>query len=146
MSAEGRGVFGAAITRAAFVALVAGGGACGGAASPSAPADAASPSGPDVAALEATCAPKIAAGDGAMPFSPTDFCELYASVCGGQSFTGMLTPANCVATYEGWATMTIDGTDAVQSCVSSHLCNAMQGSPEMHCTHAAAEGPCMPVP
>jgi hypothetical protein len=137
MSAEGRGVFGAAITRAALVALVAGAAACGGAASPSAS---------DVAALGAMCEAKIAAGDGAEPFSSTDFCELYASVCGGQSFTGMLTPANCVATYEGWATMTIDGTDRVQSCASSHLCNAMQGSPEMHCTHAAAEGPCVPVP
>lgn len=137
MSAEGSGVIGAAIARAAFVALVAGAGACGGAASPSTP---------DVAALEATCDAKIAAGDGATPYSATDFCELYASVCGGQSFTGMLTPANCVATYEGWATMTIDGTDGVQSCASSHLCNATHGSPEMHCTHAAAQGPCMPVP
>jgi hypothetical protein len=137
MSAKRRRVFGAAITRAALVALVAGPGACGGAASPSAP---------DVAALGATCEAKIAAGDGADPFSPTDFCELYASVCGAQSFTGMLTPANCVATYDGWATMTIDGTDHVQSCASSHLCNATQGSPEMHCTHAAAEGPCMPMP
>jgi hypothetical protein len=146
MSAVGSGVFGAAITRAAFVALVAGAGACGGAASPSAPVDAASSSAPVDAALGAMCEAKIGAGDGAEPFSPTDFCELYASVCGGQSFTGMLTPANCVAAYEGWATMTIDGTDRVQSCASSHLCNAMQGSPEMHCTHAAAEGPCTPVP
>jgi hypothetical protein len=137
MSAEWRGVFRAAVIRAAFVALVAGAGACGGAANPSAP---------DVAALAATCDAKIGAGVGAEPFSPTDFCQLYASVCGGQSFTGMLTPANCVATYDGWATMTIDGTDRVQSCASAHLCNAMRGSPEMHCTHAAAEGPCTPVP
>jgi hypothetical protein len=91
------------------------------------------------------CPDKMAAGDGATPFSASDFCELYASVCGQQSFTGMLTPANCVTTYESWATMTIDGTDRVQSCASSHLCNAMQNSPEMHCTHAAAEGPCMPI-
>ena len=137
MSAEGSGGIGAAITRAAFVALVAGAGACGGAASPSASG---------VAALEAMCDAKIAAGDGATPYAATDFCELYASLCGGQSFTGMLTPANCVATYESWATMTIDGTDRVQSCASTHLCNAMRGSPEMHCTHAAGEGPCMPVP
>ena len=119
------------------MALVAGAGACGGAASPSAP---------DVAALEAMCDDKIAYGVGATPYSATDFCALYASVCGGQSFTGMLTPANCVATYESWATMTIDGVDRVQSCVSSHLCNSSRGSPEMHCTHAAAQGPCMPVP
>jgi hypothetical protein len=137
MSAEASGGIGAVITRAAFLALVAGAVACGGAASPSTP---------DGAALEATCDAKIAYGVGATPFSPTDFCALYASVCGGQSFTGMLTPANCVATYEGWATMTIDGTDRVQSCASAHLCNARLGSPEMHCTHAAAEGPCMPVP
>ncbi len=140
------GAIGTAITLAAFMALVAGAGACGGAASPSAPADAASASAPDVVALAAMCDAKIASGDGATPYAATDFCALYASVCGGQSFAGMLTPANCVATYEGWATMTIDGTDGVQSCASSHLCNAMLGSPEMHCTHAAAEGPCMPVP
>jgi hypothetical protein len=146
MRAERRGVIGAAITLTAFVALVADAGACGGAASPSAPDGAASPSVSDVVALETMCDAKIAAGDGATPYSATDFCVLYASVCGGQSFTGMLTPSNCVATYEGWATMTIDGTDRVQSCASSHLCNATHGSPEMHCTHAAAEGPCMPVP
>jgi hypothetical protein len=92
------------------------------------------------------CEAKIAAADGATPYSATDFCELYASVCGGQSFTGMLTPSNCVATYEGWAGKTIDGTNGVQSCASYHLCNATQGSPEMHCAHAAAEGPCMPAP
>jgi hypothetical protein len=137
MSDEGSGGIGAAITRAAFVAVVAVAGACGGAASPSAPG---------VAALGAMCDAKIAAGDGATPYSATDFCELYASVCGGQSFTGMLTPANCVGTYEGWATMTIDGTNGVQSCASYHLCNARQGSPEMHCYHAAGAGPCMPVP
>jgi hypothetical protein len=140
MSAEGRGAFGAAITRAARVALFglwAGAGACGGAASSSTP---------DGAALEATCADKIAYGYGATPFSPADFCALYATVCGGQSFTGMLTSASCVATYESWATLTVDGTDRVQSCASAHLCNARLGSPEMHCTHASAEGPCMPVP
>jgi hypothetical protein len=135
MIAKGRGVIGAAITRAAFVVLVSGAGACGGAASPS-----------GVAALEAMCDAKIAASDGATPYAVTDFCELYASVCGGQSFTGMLTPANCVATYESWATMTIDGTNGVQNCASSHLCNASEGSPEMHCYHAAGQGPCMPVP
>ncbi|HEX4346521.1 MAG TPA: hypothetical protein VHZ73_03060 [Vicinamibacterales bacterium] len=122
--------------RASFVALVMGAGACG---------DAASPSAPDAAALAATCDSKIAYGDGATPFSPTDFCDLYASVCGAQSFVGMLTSSNCVATYESWATMTIDGVDHVQSCASAHLCNARLGSPEMHCTHAAAEGPCMPL-
>jgi hypothetical protein len=137
---EARGVLRAAIARAAFVALLAllaGAGACGGAASPSAPG---------VAALGAMCDAKRAAGDGATPYAPADFCALYASVCGGQSFTGMLTPASCVATYEGWAAMTVDGTNGVQSCASYHLCNAMQGSPEMHCTHAAGLGPCMPMP
>ena len=124
-------------TRAVFVAIVAGAAACGGGGSPSAP---------DVAMLEATCDDKIAYGVGATPYSATDFCELYASVCGGQSFTGMLTPASCVATYEGWATRTIDGVDHVQSCASAHLCNASRGAPELHCTHAAGQGPCMPVP
>jgi hypothetical protein len=123
--------------RAALLALVAGASACGGAASPSSSG---------VAAIEATCNDKIAAGDGATPYSAADFCQLYASACAGQTFIGMLTPANCVATYESWATMTIDGTNRVQSCVSSHLCNATEGSPEMHCTHAAAQGPCMPMP
>jgi hypothetical protein len=137
MSAARRGVFGDAITRAAFVALVAGAGACGGAASPSAP---------DLATLEAMCDAKAAAGYGATPFSATEFCEVYASVCGGQSFTGMLTPASCVATYEGWATMMTIVMTNVQSCASAHLCNAKAGSPEMHCTHAAALGPCMPMP
>jgi hypothetical protein len=146
MSAKGGGVIGAAITRAVLVALVAGAGACGGAASPSAPDGAAGPSESNLAAIAATCDVKIAEGDGATPYAATDFCGLYASVCGGQSFTGMLTPSTCVATYESWATMTIDGTDGVQSCVSSHLCNARAGSPEMHCTHAAALGPCMPMP
>jgi hypothetical protein len=125
------------MTRAAFVALVAVAGACGSAASPPAPG---------VAALEAVCNEKIAEGDSATPYSAADFCALYASVCSGQSFTGMLTPANCVATYESWATMTIYGTINVQSCTTSHLCSATQGSPEMHCTHAAAQGPCMPMP
>jgi hypothetical protein len=137
MSAGPRRAFRAALTRAAFVALLAGAGTCGGAASPSAPG---------LAAIEAMCDDKIAYGVGATPYSAADFCELYASVCGGQTFTGMLTPADCVATYEGWANMTIDGTDHVQSCASAHLCNARLGSPEMHCTHASAQGPCMPVP
>jgi hypothetical protein len=138
MIAEGRGVLGAAITRAALVTLVAGAVACGGGASPSAP---------DVTTLVAMCDAKIAAMDGATPYSATDFCALYASLCGAQSFTGMLTPASCVATYEGWTAMTIDGTNGVQSCASYHLCiAATAGSPEMHCIHAAAQGPCMPAP
>jgi hypothetical protein len=92
------------------------------------------------------CGLKIAEGDSSTPYAATDFCALYASICGAQSFTGMLTPATCVATYKSWATMTIDGTDGVQSCVSTHLCNAMAGSPAMHCYHATAQGPCMPSP
>jgi hypothetical protein len=116
---------------------LAAGGACGGAASPPAP---------DITAIVATCDDKIAAGYGATPFSPTDFCALYASVCGGQSFDGMLTPADCVATYQGWEAKTIVGDIHVQSCASAHLCNARNGMPEMHCTHASAQGPCMPMP
>jgi hypothetical protein len=91
------------------------------------------------------CDAKIAAGDSATPYSANDFCELYASVCGGQSFAGMLTPANCVATYEGWATMMTIYGGGLQSCASYHLCNAKQDSPETHCTHAAAQGPCLPM-
>ncbi len=86
----------------------------------------------------------------ATPYSPDDFCALYASVCGADTFTGMLTPADCVATYTSWANKKVTGmaTVGVQNCTSYHVCNAEQGGANVttHCPHAAATAVCVPAP
>jgi hypothetical protein len=100
-----------------------------------------------IAALELECPAKVSAANTATPFTAQDFCNLYASVCGTTTFVGALTPADCVATYEGWATKKIaaDPTHAEQSCVSYHLCNATTMSTTVHCPHAAGETLCAPM-
>jgi hypothetical protein len=97
---------------------------------------------PNVAALKLECPTKITAANAATPFTAEDFCALYADACGTMTFTGALTSADCVATYNSWSTKKIMGapTVGVQNCVSYHVCNAESSAtaPATHCPHAAA--------
>jgi hypothetical protein len=104
--------------------------------------DASDSGAPNVAALKLECPTKITAANAATPFTADEFCALYADACGSMTFTGALTSADCVATYNSWATKKIMGspTVGVQNCVSYHVCNAESSAtaPATHCPHAAA--------
>ncbi|HVR04125.1 MAG TPA: hypothetical protein VMT47_18455 [Polyangia bacterium] len=99
-----------------------------------------------ITVLKAECLTKTSSA--ATAFSAADFCALYQNVCGGTIFTGMLTEANCVAMYTGWASKKVNGMPAVavQSCTTYHLCNANAGGLATHCPHAAAVSMCDPAP
>ena len=92
-------------------------------------------------AIKGMCTQKRMDMNAATPFTASDFCALYADVCGAMTFAGVLTPADCETTYTSWATKKIVGspTVGVQNCTSYHLCNANQpGGATGHCPHATA--------
>jgi hypothetical protein len=83
----------------------------------------------------------------ATPFSADQFCALFAQIC-SQITTGspLLTNSTCLTTYAGWTSTGTGGPDGSattgqQGCRSDHLCNAVRGTPTVHCWHAEGMSP-----